>query len=75
MITAVIRRLETDEVLFAPKVQALAGTSAAVSGEDESGTRFKASFLVDGSSAKYTVEATRSDQHVLSSSGTIRLSR
>ncbi len=76
MITTVVKRLETGEVLFAPQVAALSGIRASVSSSgQETSIQFKATFLVDDSSARYTVEATRAGEQLLSSTGAIELRR
>jgi hypothetical protein len=72
MITATVKRLETGEVLFAPKVQALTGVQASVSGGGDA-IKFKATYLVDGTSARYTVEAETSGEPLFSNTGTLRL--
>jgi len=71
MITTTVKRLETSEILFAPKVYALAGVRAAVSGGDA--IKFKATYLVDGTSARYTVEAEKDGEPLLSYTGTLEL--
>ena len=71
MITTLVKRLETGEILFAPKVYALAGVQAAVSGGDA--IKFKATYLVDGTSARYTVEAEKDGEPLLSNTGTLQL--
>ncbi len=71
LITTVVKRLDTSEVLFAPKVQALAGVLASVSGGDA--IKFKATYLVDGTSARYTVDAEQDGEPLLSNSGTLQL--
>jgi hypothetical protein len=72
MITSTVKRLETGEILFAPRVQALAGVRAAVSGGDDA-IKFRATYLVDGTSAKYTVEAEKDGEPLLSNTGTLLL--
>ncbi len=75
VVTAVIRQLETDEVIFAPKINLLAGTSSSVMGSRPDGTRLKGSFAVDGSSARYTIGVTRGEDQILLTSGTVQLTR
>lgn len=71
MITTIVKQLETGEILFSPRVQALAGVRAAVSGSDA--IKFKATYLVDGTSARYTVEAEKDGELLLSNTGTLEL--
>jgi hypothetical protein len=72
MITTVVKRLETGEILWAPKVNALAGVQAAVSSGGDA-IKFKATYLVDGTSAKYTVEAEKDGEPLFHYSGTLQL--
>jgi hypothetical protein len=72
MITTVVKRLDTGEVLFAPRVQALAGVNAAVSSDGDA-IKYRATYLVDGTSAKYAIEAEMDGQPLWSNTVTIQL--
>ena len=73
MATVVVTRLETGEVIFAPKVQTLSGIPATLSSAGGEGPQWKVHFLIDGSVASYTIEATLDGAPVVSNSGSIQL--
>jgi len=67
-----VTRLGTGGPIFSPRVYALPGVQAGVSGTHE-GIEFKATFLVDGTTARYTIEGKRNGEVVLSNTGTVQL--
>ena len=75
LVTAVVKQLETGQVIFAPRVYALEGVPARVTSDRDGGVRFKASFLIEGPVAKYTLEETRGDEPLASNAGMVQLSR
>jgi hypothetical protein len=74
MITSVVRQLETGEALFSPRVAALSGILATVDSGSDSPVRYRATFLVDDTTAKYTVEASQDGEPLFSNTGSIQLS-
>jgi hypothetical protein len=74
MITSVVRQLGTGEALFSPRVAALSGVRATVDSDGDSPVRYRATFLVDETTAKYTVEASEAGEPLFSSTGSIQLS-
>jgi len=73
IVTTLVRELETGKVVFAPKVATLPGVVAKVSSDKDASSQWKASYVIDGTSAKYTIEGTKNGEAIFSSTGTIQL--